>query len=112
MQTLNVLQNDFPGAVASVGAALFLLATGIALIRSGALPRWLGWVGVVFGVLTLVLRLGPIGAGLWVLLASIVILLRANQAVAPLPFDGVRAHEAWPHFVAISSTTVIAPDRS
>jgi hypothetical protein len=28
------------------------------------------------------------------------------------PFNGVRAHEAWPHFAAISSTTVVTPDRS
>jgi hypothetical protein len=48
-QTLSVLQADlfFPVAV---GAAVFLLASGLAIVRSGALPAWLGWAGLVLGV--------------------------------------------------------------
>ncbi len=77
MQTLGVLQNDGSTFLSGVGQAVFLVATGIALIRSGVLGRWLGWVGVVFGGVALALPfIGPIPAGLWVLIASIVILVK------------------------------------
>jgi hypothetical protein len=82
MQTLGVLQNDGSTFLGGVGQAVFLIATGIALIRSGVLARWLGWVGVVFGVVALALPfIGPIPAGLWVLIASIVILVRERGGV-------------------------------
>ena len=76
MQTLNVLQQNAPTYLGGAGSAVFLLATGIAIIRSGVLPRWLGWVGVVLGVLAVAVPFGPAEAGLWVLVASIVILVR------------------------------------
>ena len=79
LQTLNALQQDANVILTGVGQAVFLLATGIALIRSGVLGRWLGWIGVVLGVIGLVLPFfGPIPAGLWVIIASIVILVRAS----------------------------------
>lgn len=85
MQTLGVLQNDGITFLTGVGQAVFLVATGIALIRTGVLGRWLGWVGVVFGVVAVVLPfIGPIPAGLWVLIASIVILVK-ERGGAPSP---------------------------
>jgi hypothetical protein len=81
LQTLNTLQQDANVILTGVGQTVLLLATGIALIRSGALARWLGWVGVVLGVVSLVLPFfGPIPAGLWVIVSSIVILVGANSA--------------------------------
>jgi uncharacterized protein DUF4386 len=77
MQTLNILQNDLHVVLGGVGVAMFLIATGVAVIRNGPLPTWLGWVGVMFGVLGVVG--GAPAAGLWILLASITILVRANQ---------------------------------
>jgi hypothetical protein len=84
MQTLNVLQG--PTFLTSVGIAVFLIATGIALIRSGVLAKWLGWVGVVLGVvaLTLPAAFGPLPAGLWILIASIVILVGRHDAAATI----------------------------
>jgi len=77
IQTLNVMQTDVTSFLSGPGIAVFLIATGIALIRSGVLAKWLGWVGVVLGVVALVLpaAVGPLPAGLWVLIASIVILV-------------------------------------
>lgn len=43
-----------------VGAGLTGLAVGSAAIRQGAAPRWLGWVGVVLGGLTLLLGISPL----------------------------------------------------
>ena len=48
-QTLSVLQADFFFPLA-VGAGVFLLANGLAILRTGALQSWLGWVAVVLGV--------------------------------------------------------------
>lgn len=81
MQTLNVLQMDGSTFLVGPGAAVFLVATGIALIRSGVLARWLGWVGVALGVAAFALpaAIGPLPAGLWVLVASIVILVGARD---------------------------------
>jgi len=86
MQTLNVMQNDFSGVLASAGVALFLVGTGIALIRSATLPRWLGWVAVVLAVVALALPgLGGPAAGLWILIASIAMLVLAGRTTrAPI----------------------------
>ena len=52
-QTLNVLSSDmWPPVV--VGLALLGLGTGVSALRSAALPKWLGWVSVAFGLLALV----------------------------------------------------------
>jgi hypothetical protein len=75
-QALNVMNNDlfFPFAV---GVTVFLIANGLAIARGGVLPRWLGWVGVVIG-LTAATPLGVVGffgSGLWVLVASVLMLV-------------------------------------
>jgi len=50
LQAINGIDYDmfefFP-----VGLGTLILATGISAVRHGALPRWLAWVSVVFGVL-------------------------------------------------------------
>lgn len=86
IQALNVFNTDVGGVLGAGGVAAFLLATGIAVTRSGPLPSWLGWVGVVLGVAVLALPFasGP-GAGIWVLIASIVLLVTREPAVSPTP---------------------------
>jgi hypothetical protein len=51
-QTLSALQADTFFGIAA-GFAIFNVAAGIAVLRTGLLPRWLGWVSVVTGVLWL-----------------------------------------------------------
>ena len=50
LQAINGIDYDmfffFP-----VGLGTLILATGISSVRHGALPKWLAWVSVVFGVL-------------------------------------------------------------
>src|SRR6201996_9820514 len=82
-QTFNVLGNDMWLPVV-VGLALLGLGTGVSALRSATLPKWLGWVSVVFGVLALS---GPAGgiaflvAPAWALVIGIVI-MRSRRAVA------------------------------
>jgi hypothetical protein len=52
VQSLQALwDNDF--VPLAVGVLMFLWATGLATLRSGALPRWLGWVMIALGVIAL-----------------------------------------------------------
>jgi len=71
-----------------LGIMVFLWSVGIAVLRTGALPKWLGWVAIAGGVISL---LGPIGfigalvAALWVIIASIMLSMRARSAPAGAP---------------------------
>jgi hypothetical protein len=70
-----------------IGSGAFLIASGLAIIRYGGLPAWLGWVGVVLGVLA-VTPIGFVafpGGALWILVASILLTLQARAAAAPPP---------------------------
>jgi hypothetical protein len=83
VQTLHVLNNDmfFPIAV---GTAAFLLGSGIAIVKTGVLPKWLGWVAIVLGIVAVT----PLGffaftaLGVWVLIVSVMLALRAGAEPA------------------------------
>jgi hypothetical protein len=81
-QTLNVLDNnDFFGVIG--GMAVLMLAAGIATVRRPVLPRWLGWVAIVVGVLSLAGPLGFVGvllAVIWIIVVAILMLVRADLA--------------------------------
>jgi hypothetical protein len=61
---------------AGVAAALFIVPASIAAIRAG-LPAWLGWLGVVAGIVSLgtVAFLGMFAWMAWIAVASIVLLV-------------------------------------
>ena len=94
MQAFNVWQMDGVAFLLGVGQAVFLVGTGVAIARSGVLPRWLGWAGVVLGVIGLAVpaAVGPTPAGLWVLAASIALLIASPTSKrATIGDSGVRA---------------------
>jgi hypothetical protein len=80
---------------------VFLGAAAVALLRTGALPRWLGWAGAAFGLLVGVLAvgvvagldLGPAGQVVFLLVAAWVAVL-AFSLGWPLPSSTGRAEEA------------------
>ena len=82
-QALNALDGDFFFMIA-VGTAALLLAAGVSMLRSGAFPKWLAWIAIVLGVLSVT----PAGFfvflayGIWVILASIV-MLRGSEPASP-----------------------------
>jgi hypothetical protein len=83
-QALSALwSNDFlPFAV---GLQIFLLATGISVVRTGALPKWLGWIAILLGVVA-VTPIGFaafIGAGILVAILSVLMAMRARAATDP-----------------------------
>jgi nucleoside recognition membrane protein YjiH len=48
---LNFLQGSLPGILASMALGVMAIAAGIAMIKSSALPTWLGWFSLVVGIL-------------------------------------------------------------
>ena len=79
-QALHVLSIDAFGPLA-IGVATFLLANGILIARGAALPRWLGWIAIVLGVLaaTPLGFFAFLGFLAWSLLTSLLLLLRAGR---------------------------------
>jgi hypothetical protein len=81
-QTLSVLYNDFFLGF-PVGLGTLLLASSLAILRTGVLPAWLGWVALLLGIVSLT----PIGFfAFFVVLAWIAVvsvLLFRQQAPTP-----------------------------
>jgi hypothetical protein len=78
VQALSALwNNDF--VPFGMGIQIFLLATGISVVRHGALPAWLGWIAIVLAVLavTPIGFIAFLGAGLWVAVTSGMLTMRA-----------------------------------
>ncbi len=76
-QALNVL-SEAMWLPFVAGIAALLLGGGFAVLRTGLLPRWLGWVGAVVGVVSM---LGPGGflgyfvAPIWLAIAGVLLYL-------------------------------------
>jgi hypothetical protein len=83
LYTLAVLSDDFWIPFAA-GFGLFLLGSGGAILTTGALPRWIGIVAIVLGIISVtpIGFLGFLGGIVWTLVASIA-LFRRSGAVAP-----------------------------
>ena len=83
-QTLNALSWGYWVPFAA-GVITFLVATGVSVVRHGALPKWLGWIAIVVGVLMFTpafIVAAPL-AGLWVLAVSIMGAIRGRGGGAP-----------------------------
>ncbi len=86
VQALNVLSNDifFPF---EIGLIVFALSIGLAIIASGALPKWLGWVMVVIGIVAFT----PVGffgffvVLLWAVIVAILIYRRSGTTGPAAP---------------------------
>lgn len=81
VQTLNALGEGMFFTVA-VGTGAFLIGAGIAALKTGVLPTWLGWAAVAIGIIAIT----PIGwfgfmlLGVWTLIVSVMLSMRADTA--------------------------------
>lgn len=86
---LNALNGYVAAIAVAAGAAVLLLAAGLAILRGTRLPAWTGWLALVFGVVSLLpyRSVGLLPAGIWTLIVSIVLFVRGPQA-APVRSPG------------------------
>jgi hypothetical protein len=85
-QALNVISNDlFLPLIA--GTCVFMIANGLAVLRHRPLPAWLGWVALLTGVVavTPVGFFGFLGLLAWVLIVSILMVIRQPHAAGVVP---------------------------
>jgi hypothetical protein len=61
---------------------VFLFSTGISIVRHAALPKWLGWIAILLGVLGVTPAgfLAFMGGGIWILVVSVMLALRTRAA--------------------------------
>jgi len=69
-------------ASGGAGAAAMVIAASLAALRAGAVAKWAGWLGVVVGILSLALIVffPWFLLGIWILVVSIGMFLRAGRA--------------------------------
>jgi hypothetical protein len=83
-QALNVLQNDANVVLIPAGIAVLTLGYGIAMLRGGLMPTWLGWLSIAIALVSVVAATGPIwplallAGGVWVLIVSVVLYRRGD----------------------------------
>ena len=80
-QALNLLRNDLTVFLLLAGIAVLLFASGLAIVRTALLPRWLGWFALAFGVVGLTPAgfVSFLAVGVWTLGVSIVLYMRAAR---------------------------------
>ena len=79
-QALNLLSNDLV-LTSSAGFCVFGLASGLAILRGAPLPRWLGWVAILIGVVVVTPAefVAVILLAVWIVIVSVLI-VRAQAA--------------------------------
>jgi hypothetical protein len=82
-QALNVIGNDVFYTL-PVGGCVFGIASAVAILRGGALPKWLGWVAVIIGIAmaTPAFWISAIVLFVWVLIVAGVIYARSGTPVS------------------------------
>jgi len=82
-QTLNFISNEIFLPLLA-GAFIFGIASGLAILRGAALPKWLGWVAIVMGIAAIIPPASfpaLLGFVLWSLIVSILMYLRTGAPV-------------------------------
>jgi hypothetical protein len=81
LQTLHVLSFDFFMANA-IGIFAFLLGSGIAVVKTDVLPKWLGWVAIVVCLLAItpLFFIAGLVMAIWTLVVSVMLSLKAGEA--------------------------------
>jgi hypothetical protein len=81
-QTLTVVDDAF-FVGAELAAALLLVATGLAILRYGALPRWVAWISFLFALWLLIPPIGwaglLVGVPLWTIIVAVLLWMRSGD---------------------------------
>ena len=79
---MNLLSNELFLPVI-VGAFLFAVPSGLAILSGARLPKWLGWVAIVLGIAALIPRASfpaLLGFVIWSVIVSVLIYARTGPA--------------------------------
>ena len=85
IQTLQALwDNDW--VPLQLGITIFILATGLSIVRHKSLPVWLGWIAIVIGIagLTPVGFVAFLATGVWILVLGVMLLINEGSAATPV----------------------------
>jgi len=89
VQTALIESNGWSFVLTFAIDGVFLLCAGALIVATSVLPRWLGWMGLVFGVLCIASVLGGLDGipgillyFLWVLVVSVYLIARPRPAAA------------------------------
>jgi hypothetical protein len=84
-QTLSVVDDAF-FVGAELASALLLVATGLAILRYGALPRWVTWISFLFALWLLIPPIGwaglLVGVPLWTITVAVLLWMRTDESTA------------------------------
>jgi hypothetical protein len=73
--------------VVEIAAAVMILAVGLVVVRTGALPKWYGWLSLLYGLWLLILPIGwigMIGLPVWILLTTALVWMAESKGAAPV----------------------------
>jgi hypothetical protein len=85
-QALNIMNNDLAAGLLIGGLATMQFGYGVAILIGKAFPKWLGWLTVAIGVVSLLGPLafiGLIATGVWVLIVSAMIYPKLRDESPP-----------------------------
>jgi hypothetical protein len=87
-QALHVL-SMYAFAPLAIGVAAFLIAAGLASVRTGGLDSWLGWLAIVIGILAVTPAgfIGFLAFLAWTLVTSVMLAMRAEATATTPPPD-------------------------
>jgi len=65
----------------SMGMLVFLMGFGVAIVRHGALPRWMGWGAIVISLtaITPAFFVAGIGGAILIVVSSVMLAMRARS---------------------------------
>jgi hypothetical protein len=71
----------------AAGLAVLVFAGGLSALRHGPLQKWMGWAGIVIGVLSFTLAgfLAFLVAGIWILIAAVLLTLGRGPSIRKAP---------------------------
>jgi len=81
-QALNVLALDLFLPL-SAGGFVFGIASGVAILRSGQLPKWLGWLAIVIGLAMPAAILALPLLAIWAIVTSLILFKRSSTYLHP-----------------------------
>jgi hypothetical protein len=84
-QALSVVDDAF-FVGAELASALLLVAAGLAILRYGALPRWIAWISFLFALWLLIPPIGwaglLVGVPLWTIIVAVLLWMRTDESTA------------------------------